>query len=149
MDYNKIYGSKEFNYRFKSVDVPSLLEYFQKKAGWVYIATSKDNNFLKIGRTGKDPMERAKTLSTTGVLNEYNIVFSLKVFNQFILEKNIHTSLKKYRVTQSKEFFNTSLSLAISAMEQEVVKEEKLLSEYFDLDMIKEDLNLLPYALKN
>lgn len=149
MDYNKIYGSKEFNYRFKSTDMPSLLDYFKKKAGWIYIATSKDNNFLKIGRTGKDPMHRAKTLSTTGVFNEYNIVFSLKVFNQFILEKNIHTSLKKYRVTQSKEFFNTSLSLAINAIEQEVIKEETLLSGYFDLDMIKEDLNLLPYALKD
>lgn len=134
-------------YKFKSVDAPGLLAYFQKKAGWIYIAVTKDNNFLKIGRTGKDPLQRAKTLSTTGVVNDYNIVFSVKVFNQYVLEKNIHKRLKPYHT--SKEFFNTSLTVAVSAIEQEVTQEEEILSHFFQLDMIKEDLNLLPYALKN
>lgn len=147
MDYNKIYQKKDLIYRFKSVDVPELLKYFEKKAGWVYIAQSQDNNFLKIGRTSKPPLQRAKSLSSTGVFNDYTIAFSLQVFNQFIIEKNIHKALSSFRV--GKEFFNTTLSHAISVMEKEVVKEEQLLNKYFDLPMLKEDINLLPYALKN
>ena len=133
-------------YQFRPNDVDELLNYFNKKRGWIYIAKSKDNTFLKIGRTAKDPLTRAKSLSSTGVLNPYEIIFSVKVFNQFFCEKEIHNSLSKYRI--SKEFFNTNIDFAVKTIESVVKKEELILEKYFDIDLLKDDINLVSLAMK-
>ena len=144
-DYNKIYKNKLLPF-LPTQDNDNLISYFNKKNGWIYIAKSKDNTFLKIGRTSKTPMERAKTLSSTGVLNSYEIIFSVKVFNQFFVEKEIHNALKKFRI--SKEFFNTNIDNAIQIIDKAVKKEESILSNYFDIEIIKDDINLIPQSRK-
>lgn len=144
MNYELLFDP-DFNYFMTTKDIQPCLEFLQKKQGWIYIARSRDNNLLKIGRTGKNPMSRAKTLSSTGVLNGYDILFSLKVFNQFMVEKKVHNQLKKFRI--KKEFFSVDLNHAISIIEKVCSEEEKALLRYFDLDMIKEDLQLLEHAL--
>lgn len=144
---NDLLFDKNFNIPLGIKDIEPLKQYFLKKMGWVYIAKTKDNQFLKIGRTKKNPLERAKTLSTTGVLNHYEILFSLPVFNQYIVEKNIHKKLKKYRV--SKEFFSVNIDIAINAFQEEYENEKKLLSRFLDLDILGQDLDLIEYALKN
>jgi hypothetical protein len=145
MDYDKLFDSK-FTYILKPNESEKLIAYFNKKKGWVYIAFYKDNQLLKIGRTGKNPLERARSLSTVGVLNDYEILFSLPVFNQFIVESKVHHKLKKYRVT--KEFFSVNKDVAIHALQKEYENERTILNRYVDVEMIDEDLNLLEYAIK-
>jgi type III secretory pathway component EscV len=147
MNFDKLYDDKCV-YKIQEKDIPELKKYFQKKQGWVYIAKSKDNSQLKIGRTGKNPLIRAKTLSSAGVLNDYEIFFSLKVFNQFLAETSIHTKLKRFRSKASKEFFLVNEQIAIDAFEATYQEEVKLLSRFLNLEMITEDLDLLEYALK-
>jgi hypothetical protein len=147
MNYDKLYD-ENCVYRLQGKDVPELIKYFKKKQGWVYIAKSKDNNHLKIGRTGKSPIERAKTLSPAGVLNDYEIFFSLKVFNQFWAETSIHNKLKRFRVKALKEFFAVNEEEAIKAFESTYQEEIKILNKFFDTKMVSEDLDLLEYSLK-
>ena len=136
----------DFSYKIHPKDIIKLKDYLIKKQGWVYIAYSKNNHLFKIGRTGKNPLFRDKTLSSSGVLHDYEILFSLKFFNQFIAEKNIHQTLKKYRI--NKEFFAVSEDLAIQTLDKEYQKEIKLLNRFFDTNMVEEDIELLDYALK-
>lgn len=146
MDYNFLFNEKT-TLLLQTKDVEPLKNYLLKKAGYVYIAYSDNNTLLKIGRTGKNPLERARTLSTVGVLHDYEILFSLPVFNQFLVEAKVHERLKRFNV--SKEFFAVKKEVAIEALQKEYEKEEKLLSRFLNVDMIKEDINLLTYALKN
>lgn len=147
MNFDKLYD-EQCVYKIQDKDIPALKQYFQKKQGWVYIAKSKDNSQLKIGRTGKNPLIRAKTLSSAGVLNDYEIFFSLKVFNQFLAETSIHTKLKRFRSKAHKEFFMVNEHIAIEAFDATYKEEIKLLSRFLNTDMIKEDLDLLEYAIK-
>lgn len=144
MNYDILYDEKCV-YRIQAKDVVELKTYFNKKGGWVYIAKSKSSPHLKIGRTGKNPMERAKTLSSTGVLHDYEIVFSTKVFNQFWAEKVIHNKLKRFRV--SKEFFSVQDALAIEVFHSTYEEEQNLLKRFINLEIIKDDLDLIEHAL--
>lgn len=145
MNYDKLFDDK-FTYQIKEKDCEKFKEYLLKKKGWVYIAFSQNNNLLKIGRTGKNPLERAKTLSTVGVLHDYEILFALPVFNQFMIEAKVHQKLKKFCV--SKEFFSVKEDIAIATLKKEYEREIQLLDKVIDTNMILEDIELLPYALK-
>lgn len=145
MKNNDLIFDEKFSFQIQKKDIESLKEYFYKKIGWVYIARTKDNNLLKIGRTSKNPLERAKSLSSTGILNDYEIVFALPVFNQFIVEKKIHKKLKKYRVI--KEFFSVNLNVAIETFHEIYHLETSLLSRFFNVDMLRDDLELLEHAI--
>ena len=92
MNYDKLF-EENFSYKLHSRDVIPLKEYLIQKKGWIYIACSKNNDLLKIGRTSKNPHQRAKTLSSSGVLHDYDIFFSLQVYNQFIVEKKVNQSI--------------------------------------------------------
>lgn len=147
MNYDKLF-SENFNYKISALrETEDLKKYLKKKKGWIYIVKTEDNIYLKIGRTSKHPMERARSLSSTGVLSSYKVLFSLPVFNQFIVESKIHKRLKKYRI--SKEFFSVDINTAINTIEDECNKEIKNLSRFVNTDMIKEDLDLIEYAILN
>lgn len=143
--YDKLFD-EGFSFNLGEKDVEALKEYFKNKRGWVYIAKTKDNSFLKIGRTGKNPLERAKTLSSTGVLNSYEILFTLPFFNQFIGEKKVHSKLARFRV--SKEFFSIKESVAIDIIQKEMMNEKKLLDNFIDTNLIAQDIELMSQALK-
>lgn len=145
MNYDDLYED-ECRYVLQSKDADSIKSYFIKKRGWVYVAQSTDNSLLKVGRTSKNPMERAKTLSSTGVLNDYTIVFSLKFFNQFWAEKTIHKCLKAYNVR--KEFFSTTEEIVFEQIYKTLEKETELLQRFLNVDLIRDDLELMSYALK-
>ena len=91
-------------------------------------------------------MEKSKILSSTGVLSSYEVLFSLPVFNQFVVESKIHKKLKKYRV--SKEFFSVDMKTAIKVIEDECAKETKNLERFIDTEMIKQDIELIEYAIR-
>ena len=144
MNYDALFESNCI-YELKAKDVPYLKDYLIKKAGWIYIAHSKNNDLLKIGRTSKNPLIRAKTLSSTGVLHDYEILFSLNVYNQFLVEKKVHHKLKKYRV--SKEFFSVSKEAAILAIKEHYELEKKMLSRFLNLSVIDSDIDLLDTSI--
>lgn len=144
MNYDKLF-EENFSHQLHLRDVIPLKEYLIKKEGWIYIACSKNNDLLKIGRTSKNPHQRAKTLSSSGVLHDYEIFFSLHVYNQFIVEKKVHQKLKKFRIT--KEFFSLKKDVAIEAIKNEYEYELNCLSKFIDIKMISDDINLLEHAL--
>ncbi len=145
MNYDKLFDD-DFKYKISALrEAEDLKKYFKKKMGWIYIVKTEDNAYLKIGRTAKHPMERAKSLSSTGVLSSYEVLFSLPVFNQFIVESRIHKRLKKYRI--SKEFFSVDIKTAIKTIEEECYKEKIMLERFIDTDVIKDDIDLIEYAI--
>lgn len=146
MNYDELYNT-ECRYNIQQIDVEPLKTYFLKKQGWVYVAKSLDNKFLKIGRTKKNPHERAKSLSSTGVLNDYKIIFSLKFFNQFWAEKSIHKALKKYNV--NKEFYSVDENTSFEIIYKMSELEYYLLNRFINTEIIKDDLDLIPYSLQN
>lgn len=147
MNYDKLFDD-DFNYKISVIrETEDLKKYFKKKQGWIYIVKTDDNVYLKIGRTAKHPMERAKSLSSTGVLSSYEVLFSLPVFNQFIVESRIHKRLKKYRI--SKEFFSVGIEIAIKTIEEECYKEKVMLERFLNTEIIKDDINLIEYAILN
>jgi hypothetical protein len=145
MNYD-IFYQDDCDYNIKSKDFDPLKDYLIKKKGWIYIAYSANNNLLKIGRTSKSPLERAKTLSTTGVLHDYNILFSLPVFNQFIVESRVHNRLKKFKI--SKEFFSVNEKIAIQIIQEEYEQELLYLNRFFNTEIISECIDLLPHAIR-
>lgn len=144
IDFDQLY-QKECCYKIQQQDLKPLHNYFLKKMGWIYIAKTKSHHFLKIGRTSKNPIERAKSLSSTGVLHDYEIIFSLQVMNQYWAEQKAHLLLKPFRI--SKEFFSTEIETAQLAFQKVILSEEQLLNRFIDVKIIKEDLSLIEYAL--
>lgn len=136
----------EKNIILQNTDQEHLKSYFFKKKGWLYIMANEDHNFLKIGRTTKTPMKRAKSLSNTGVLTDYEVLFSLPSLNQVITEKELFSRLKKYRVQG--EFFNCNINTAIKEMNYVITHEKRRLEQYLDLDLINTDFNLFDQAIK-
>jgi len=145
VNYDKLFDDT-ISYNLSARDIEPLKAYLNKKQGWVYIARSKNNHLLKIGRTGKNPLERAKTLGTAGVLHDYEIFFALRCFNQFLMESRVHHRLRKFRIR--KEFFNVNDETAIDAIQKEIEKEERLLERFLNMELIKNDMAMLDMALK-
>ncbi len=86
------------------------------KAGYIYILhnPSLRDDYLKIGRTSKDPYARARKLSaTTGVAQEYVVVYWRYVMNAPALENAIQTCLEARRVNKRREVFALPLEEAV------------------------------------
>lgn len=145
IDFDILYNPKQF-IQIRSDMHLNVANYFEKKSGFIYLAISKNNNLMKIGRTGKTPLARAESLSSTGVLYDFEILFSLPVLNQFWAETAVHKKLKKYRI--NKEFFAVNRQFAIDIMENIYNLEEHLLKRYFNVEQLKHDLNDIQKALK-
>lgn len=145
INFDILYNPKQF-IQIRNEMHSNVADYFEKKSGFIYLATSKNNNLMKIGRTGKTPLARAESLSSTGVLYDYDILFSLPVLNQFWAESTVHQKLKKYRI--DKEFFAVNRQFAIDMMESVYNLEEHLLKRYFDISQLKNDNKNIIQALK-
>jgi len=68
---------------------------------------------LKIGKTRRDPCERARELSNTSVPTPYIVAFELFSENYDVLEKKMHLVLDDFRVNPNREFFKYPLNDAI------------------------------------
>lgn len=82
--------------------------------GYVYILVNKSMpGLIKIGRTKKNPKDRAKELSsTTGVPTPFEVAYALCSFRHESLEKQIHIELANQRTNNNREFFETSVDEA-------------------------------------
>jgi 5-methylcytosine-specific restriction endonuclease McrA len=100
------------------------------KAGYIYILinASLQENTIKIGRTKRDPKERAKELSVqTGLPSEFIVAYSQIVNDDKKAESLIHRKLNKHRVTglrkdRNREFFSLPLEQAIKVVNDVVNK---------------------------
>lgn len=145
INFDILYNSKQFIQIRKDM-YSDLSNYFDKKSGYIYMAISKNNSLMKIGRTGKNPLARAESLSSTGVLYDFEILFALPVLNQFWAESTVHQKLKKFKV--NKEFFAVNQQFAIDMMEKTYRLEEHLLKRYFNVADLKNNFYNIEQALK-
>jgi|TARA_R100000084_G_C4633931_1_gene139949 hypothetical protein len=84
---------------------------------WVYILSSFNNDYYKIGYTKNEPELRAKQISaSTGVAHPYKVEFAFQCFNGEALEHEVHRKLKHYRVNSNREFFDVTLHEAIDVI---------------------------------
>lgn len=89
--------------------------------GYVYVMTNSSiEGQVKIGKTTRDPYERAKELSSaTGVPTPFVVVYYKPFKDCHFAEKMIHQYLEKkgYRISNNREFFNMSIPDAIDVVQ--------------------------------
>ena len=97
--------------------------------GYVYVMTNSSiEGQVKIGKTTRDPYERAKELSSaTGVPTPFVVVFYKPFKDCHFAEKTIHQYLEKkgYRVNNNREFFSMSIPEAIDVVQSMYTIEQK------------------------
>ena len=88
--------------------------------GYVYILENDSMpGLIKIGKTSRDSIERAKELSaTTGVPTPFKVAFELPSEKYEKLEREMHGRLADYRVASNREFFEYPVNKAISLLKE-------------------------------
>tara|TARA_B110000967_G_C18877573_1_gene559246 strand:- start:90 stop:614 length:525 start_codon:yes stop_codon:yes gene_type:complete len=86
--------------------------------GWLYILGNKSMpDLYKVGQTTRSPEERAKELSgSTGVATPFYVIHSFEVDDVHIAEKEAHTLLSAYRVSNGREFFKLDEELVLDIL---------------------------------
>lgn len=86
--------------------------------GYVYVMINPSlEGLLKIGRTKRDPNERAKELSAaTGVATPFYVAYKTYFLDCETVEEFLHEKLAQYRLTENREFFKAPLDTAIEAI---------------------------------
>ena len=92
------------------------------KKGYVYIFTNPSfrENWVKIGRSEREPDIRAKELSNTSVPLPFEIYATVKTSKYKELESLIHhslTELGKRRINDKREFFNIKPEKALTHLQ--------------------------------
>jgi len=107
--------------------------------GYIYIYINpRMEGLVKIGKTTRDPEEKIKKLSTTGVPIPFILVYKKLVGNCYKAEEIIHTVLeaKGLRLNSNRNFFNMKPYEAIEIIEKYFTtnpKEEFNKNEYLEL----------------
>jgi hypothetical protein len=87
--------------------------------GHVYIlVNSSFPDLVKIGRTTKDPVERARELRVTGVPTPFIVAYSVLVSDCCSLESLMHEELAEFRLSNDREFFKVDPKIAINLLVQ-------------------------------
>jgi len=89
-------------------------------SGYVYILinTSLDG-MIKVGRTTRDPQERARELSrATGIPTPFRVAYECLVSDCERVENELHVRLSDFRVSKDREFFRYPLHLGIKLLEE-------------------------------
>jgi hypothetical protein len=97
---------------------------------------------LKIGLTTRTAEIRAKELTTTGVPQNFLVLFSQHVSNVDAVEDRLHARFAEYRYNDSREFFFISPTRAISAL----LEEAEVIVRQFPKD--RECEEVLPSLIK-
>lgn len=96
---------------------------------------------IKIGKTTRDPRERARELSTTGVPTPFLLAFELFSEDYEQLEIAIHEKLADFRVSDKRDFFKYPLDKAIKLLQEmnpPVTKDESVYAAGDILDRLCE-----------
>ena len=93
-----------------------------KNKGYVYVLMNPSySDIVKVGKTTKNPEERAKELSSvTGIATPFVVVYKRLFKNCHAAEKIVHDILTErgYRVNDMREFFSVETSEAIDVIQQ-------------------------------
>lgn len=86
--------------------------------GFVYVLTNTAMpGQVKIGMTAAElPEGRADQLFTTGIPTPFDVAFRAMTSRCAAVESRAHEILKQYRVNQRREFFSTSVEMAVEAV---------------------------------
>lgn len=97
------------------------------QSGYIYVLYNPSiNGFVKIGKTRRNPDERAKELSSgTGVLAPFIVVYQSFFQDCDKAEIFIHSRLEEYRTAKNREFFQLPIYLAINT----VLEAKKILED--------------------
>lgn len=92
-------------------------------AGYVYILHNPEHQSrkFKVGRTQVSVRERAKALSSTSMLCDFEVVDEWYTVDCYRSEKAIHQALAYCRIREDREFFETDLDTIRMAIEQNLV----------------------------
>jgi chromatin remodeling complex protein RSC6 len=90
--------------------------------GYVYILSNPSFNFLKIGFTNRDVINRIEELNTTGVPTPFELVYEVLVWDAESVERKIHSELNDYRVRDNREFFQISQDGAYASVKSVLSK---------------------------
>lgn len=87
--------------------------------GWIYVLSNEAMpGLVKIGQSAADPEFRAAELHTTGVPRPFRIEYK-GLFEDFIsLERAVHFALSDRREHHSREFFRTSVQIAVEKIRE-------------------------------
>lgn len=91
--------------------------------GYIYILQnpSLSESHLKIGRTGRDPEERAAEISrATGVPTPFEVVWWSESVDCHLAESILHHHLDIYRTNTTREFFDLEIDEAIRVAERAI-----------------------------
>ena len=93
--------------------------------GYVYILINKSYRYgwlqrklLKIGQTSKNPEDRAKELSSTGVPTPFEVAYYLQSDQYEEIEKEMHRRLGVFRSNKDREFFRYPIKKAIKLLDK-------------------------------
>ncbi|MBK1665728.1 hypothetical protein CKO38_13125 [Rhodospirillum rubrum] len=88
---------------------------------YVMRCVAMDEEIYKVGWTSKNPIKRAKDLSSaTGVATPFSVVKYWKYNNAQELEVSVHARLDQFRVNNYREFFRADLSYICNVVENEI-----------------------------
>lgn len=112
----KAYGEVFSNYTSYS----DLIEDRTSNLGYIYVMVNPSlPNLVKIGKTKRNPSDRAKELSSaTGVPTPFIVVYEKEFHNCDRAEKEVHDILtaRGYRTNESREFFTVPIPEAIDTI---------------------------------
>lgn len=78
--------------------------------GYIYVLSNESMpGILKIGKSIHGGKKRASELYSTGVATPFCLEFEMLVDNVTEYERLVHESLSRFRVNDSREFFNVEL----------------------------------------
>lgn len=123
--------------------------------GYVYVLTNPSfrDDWVKIGKSSREPNVRSKELSNTAVPLDYEIYATLKTIKYAEAEKMIHRSIdriSKLRINEKREFFNIPAEKAyeILADIKELLGDEAELNIYGDNVTVRKNGNDLEKRIK-
>jgi hypothetical protein len=110
----------------RATDVPFANKIFApgtrpsfREEGWVYVLVNPSMpGICKVGYTGKDPYSRARELGTTGVAEDFQVVWARRMPLAEKVEHQAHRLLDRRRVNERREFFRGSPRRMISAVKK-------------------------------
>ena len=116
--------------------------------GYVYVLMNPSmNDMVKIGKTERDPSDRAKELSaTTGVPTPFIVVYNSYFESCTKAEVFVHTYLedKGYRIASNREFFEIPIKDAIDAVmkaKEHFGEFEKVNQDFDEEGIFSSDIN--------
>ena len=94
---------------------------------WIYVlANNAMPGLYKVGWTERNPIDRVKDLSTTGLPEPFKVVYEHNTNLTMDIEKKIHDELDAYRHRGNREFFKTDLSTIKKIIKETIAKEPEI-----------------------